>query len=83
MEETVLQEMDTYFSHHQNTDAQFTATSPIMDLVLAAERPPGSRVAKRWWGQEGLELEEMCMVAREAEQEDRGGGYGRDGNRDR
>ena len=52
MAETGLQEVDTYVSRHQNTVAQFIATSTIMYLCLAAERRLGSRVSKRWWEQD-------------------------------
>ena len=48
MEEVLLQEVEAYISLCQNTVSQFIATRPIMDLCLAAERRPGSRVAKRW-----------------------------------
>ena len=57
----------TYISHRQNTVAQFIATRPIMDLRLEAERRMGSRVAKPWWEQDGLDLEGMWTAAREAE----------------
>ena len=72
MEELGLQEVETYISHRQNTVLQYIATGPIMDLCLAAERRPGSRVAKRWWEQEGLDLDGMQMEAREVEQEEGG-----------
>ena len=49
MEEAELQEVYTYVSRHQNKIAQFIATRPIMDLCLAEERRPGSRVSNRWW----------------------------------
>ena len=48
MVEAELQEVETYFSRHQNTVVQFIATMPIIDLCLMAERSPGSKVAK-WW----------------------------------
>ena len=67
MVEAILQEVKTYVSRRQNTVTQFIATRPIMDLCLAAEWRPGSRVAKRWWEQDGLDLEEMRTAAWEAE----------------
>ena len=63
MAETGLQEVETYVSRRQNT----VATRPIMDLCLAAEQRPGSRVAKRWWEQDGLDLDRMRTVDQEAE----------------
>ena len=67
MVEAGLQEVETYVSRCQNIVAQCIATRPIMDLCLAAERRPGSRVANRWWEQDGLDLEGMRTTAREAE----------------
>ena len=67
MAEWVLQEVDTYISCRQNTVAQFILTRPIMDLFMAAQRRPGSRVAKRWWEQGG-----MRMADQEAERTEGG-----------
>ena len=39
-----------------------------MDLSMAVERRPGSRVAKRWWEKDILDLERMWTAAQEAEQ---------------
>ena len=47
-EEVGLKKLETYVSLLQNTFTQFIMTSPIMNLCLAAEKRPGSRVAKRW-----------------------------------
>ena len=49
-----------------------------MDLYLAAERRMGSRMPKRWWEQDGLDVEVMWMADQEAEWTDGGGGDGRD-----
>ena len=62
-----FQEVETYVSLLHNTAAQFIATRPIMDLCLAAERNPGSRLANRWWEQDGLDWEGMRMVYWRAE----------------
>ena len=67
MAEVELQEVETYVSRRQNTVAQFIATRPIMDLCLAAERRPGPRVSKRWWEQDGVDVEGMQTAAEEAE----------------
>ena len=48
MVEAGFKEVDNYVSRHQNTFTQFIVTRLIMDLCMAAERRPGSRVAKRW-----------------------------------
>ena len=59
-----MQEIETYAARNQNTAAQYIATRPIMDLYLEVGRHPGSRVLKRWWYQESIDLE--CI--REEEQ---------------
>ena len=56
-EEAGLQELETYISRRKNTVEKFIEVRTIMDLGLEAERRPGSRVSRRWWEQEGLELE--------------------------
>ena len=62
-----LQEMEIYISRRHNTVAKFLATRTIMDLCLAAQRRPGSRLSKRWWDQDGLDLEGMRTADQEAE----------------
>ena len=68
MAEARLQEGDTYVSRRQNTVAQFIVTRPIMDLCLAAERRPGSRVAKRWREQDIMDLDGTRITDQEAKQ---------------
>ena len=67
MAEAGLQEVEVYVSCRQNTVGQYIATRHIMELCLEAKQMPGSRVATRWWGQEGLYLERMWTAAWEAE----------------
>ena len=67
MEEAGMQEVDTYVSHLQNIVTQFIATRPIMDLCLVAEGRPGSRVTKRWWDQDRLDMEGRRTASWEAE----------------
>ena len=67
MAESGLQEVDTYVSRLNNTVAQFTMTSPIVDLCLSVKQRPGTRVTMRWWEQDGLDLERLWTEAREAE----------------
>ena len=43
-----------------------------MYLCMAAEQRPGSRMAKRWWEQDGLDLEGMWTAAWEAERTEGG-----------
>ena len=64
MVEAGFQNMNTYVSRRYNTVAQFILTRPIMELCLAAERRPGSRVANQWCDQDRLDLEGMRTAAR-------------------
>ena len=59
MVEAVLQEVDIYVSRRQNTVAQSIATRTIMDLCLEAEQKPGPRIYKRWWEQDGVDVERI------------------------
>ena len=70
MSEAGIQEGDTYVACCQNTVVQYIKTMTIMDLCMAAERRLGTRVSKRWWDQEGLELEVIWTAAWEAEREE-------------
>ena len=56
MVEAGLKEVDTYVYLRQNTVVQFIVSRPIMDLCLEEEWRTGSRMAKRWWDQDGLDL---------------------------
>ena len=69
MAEAGLQEVETYVSRRQNTVAQYIATKPIVDLCLAVDRRPVTKLSKLWWYQEGLGLVRMRTVDQEAEQE--------------
>ena len=51
-----LEELEVYIGIRHNTVVNFITTFPIMDLWLEAERRPGDRVMKLWWGQYGLWL---------------------------
>ena len=50
------EEIGVYISCHQNTFAQYIATRPIMDLILAAERKPGIRLSRQWCDQPALDI---------------------------
>ena len=67
MVEAGLQYLYTYVSRHQKTVAQYIATRTIMDLCLEVKRRPGTRLAMRWWEQEGLDLEGMRNAAWDVE----------------
>ena len=41
LETAGMDEIGVYIDRHQNTVAQYIATSTIMDLCLAADRKPG------------------------------------------
>ena len=51
-----MDEIGAYTSHHQNMVAQYIATSPIMDLCLAAERKPGLQLSRLWWEQPAMDI---------------------------
>ena len=63
MSEVGLQEAKTYVYRRQNKAAQFIDIRTIVDLYLAVERRPGSRVTKPWWEQDGLDVEGMRTAA--------------------
>ena len=44
-------------TRRQNKVAQYIATQTILDLCERANRRPGERVSRRWWEQDGIELE--------------------------
>ena len=67
MVDTGLQNVENYVYCHYNTVEHFIATSPIMDLCLVAEQRPGPRITRRWWEQDGVDLEGMQTEAREEE----------------
>ena len=41
----------------QNKFAQYIATRPILDLCEQATQRLGARVSRRWWEQEGIDLD--------------------------
>ena len=49
--------MDIYISRCQKTVPQFIANRTVMDMCLEEICKPGSRVAKLWWEQYGLDVE--------------------------
>ena len=55
--EEVLDEVEAYVMIRQNTFAQYIETRPIIDLCEEAVRRTETRVYKRWWKHEGLDLE--------------------------
>ena len=74
MVESGSKDVETFASCRHNTVAQYIATMPIIDLCLEEERRLGTRVFKRWWEQEGLNLVGMCTVDQEVKREEREGG---------
>ena len=49
--------MDTYVLHRHNIIAWYIATRLLLGMFLAAYRQPVMRVVRRWWDQEGIDLE--------------------------
>ena len=67
MMEAGLQDVDTYNSRLKKKVTQFIATRPIMGLCLAVERRSGIWISKRWWEQDGMDVEGIWTAAREVE----------------
>ena len=57
MVEAGFEGIGTYVTRRQNTAAQYIATRPILDLCERSARRPGAWVSRRWWEQDGLDLE--------------------------
>ena len=51
-----LEEMENYVSRRQNAATQYIVTQPVLYLCLETELRPRSRVPKRWWEKEGLDI---------------------------
>ena len=51
-----LEEMGTYKYRFQNTVVQYIVMRTILELLLEADRGPGSRLPKKWLDQEGLDF---------------------------
>ena len=60
-----------YITRRQNTVTQYIATRLILDLCERSARRPGVRVPRRWWKQDGLDLEGAKKRAVSAEESDR------------
>ena len=57
MAEAGFEEIGTYATRRQNKFTQYIATRPILDLCERSARRPGAWVYRRWWEQDGLDLE--------------------------
>ena len=51
-----LDEIGVYITQCYNMVAQYIATSPIMELCLAAEPNTGLQLSRRWWDQTALDI---------------------------
>ena len=56
MQEVGFEEVKACVLSSQNTAAQYIVMKPILDLCEEAVQWTGTRVSKRWWKQEGLDL---------------------------
>ena len=77
-----MEEVEAYVLKRQNTAAQYIAMQLIINFCEDSLRWPWTRVSKRWWEQEGLDLVgvwEEAAAALEGEPEFAavkvGGGY--------
>ena len=57
MLEAGFKEISVYVIRRQNTVAQYIATQPIVELCERSARRLGAWVSRRWWEQEGMDLE--------------------------
>ena len=57
IQEAGLEEVEAYVLRRKNMVAQYIVMRPIMDLCKEAVRRPRTWVKKRWWEQEGFDLE--------------------------
>ena len=58
-----LKEVEAYILRRHNKVAQYIKALLILDLCEEALRRPGMCVSKRWWEQEGLDLERAQSVS--------------------
>ena len=56
MREAEFEGIRKAITRRKNTIAQYIATQPILDLYEQATQRLGSRVSRRWWYQEGIDL---------------------------
>ena len=73
MVETGFKGIGTYTARRQNIFTQYIATRPILNLCEWSARRPGARVYRRWWEQDGLDLEgskKRAAIAAESDGED-------------
>ena len=62
-----LEKVETYILHFHNTIAQYISTRPIIELCLAVDWRPGTRIVRSWWEQECINLEGVRVSARATE----------------
>ena len=57
MQNTVFVEAEAYVLRSQNMSAEYIVTQTILNLFEEVVRCLGVWVSKRWWEQEGLDVE--------------------------
>ena len=67
MKEAGIVQIRTSILRRQNTVARFIVTRPILDLFEKTNRRPGTRVARRWWEQTGIDWKGAREIAEAAE----------------
>ena len=70
MDTAVIEEVEIYVLHRQNTISQYIATHPILDLCLLGERGTVNRVTQQCLKQEYIDLEVWKSAVREVEAEE-------------
>ena len=62
MQEAGFEELEACVLRRNNTDAQYIAMCPILDLCEETLHITGMSVMKRWWEKELLDLVGACEV---------------------
>ena len=57
MAEAGFKETRNYVRRRQNTVAQYISTCPLLELCKRLNQRPGAWVSRRWWEQDGLDLD--------------------------
>ena len=65
MREAGFERIRHSITRSQNTVAQYIATRPILNLCEQATQRLGARVSRRWWDQEGINLDKSKVRAAE------------------
>ena len=69
MKESGLKYIRTLIINRHNTDAQYIATRPLLDLYEGTNQIGGARVSRRCWDQKGIDWEKAKARVAETDSE--------------